>query len=152
MLKIDLSDIADITRSISEYEMLTNSFTQRGTKEEKELLTDFWNKKVVKRETSTWMTSHEYEQWKEINFHVVAQTWGNTSCGWQGIGGAAMTKAYTVIIENGWSGLVCVFYFGKLAYMCEMDDKYKVYVEKGFRGLPGHGDCHEKLTVLYKSK
>ena len=153
MLKIELSDIADITKSISEYEQLPNSFTQRGrSEEETEKLTKFWNEKIVKRDVSTWMTSEEYNYWKEINFHVIKQTWGNTSGGWQTIGGSAMMPAYTVIIENVWFGFACVYYNGKLAYICVMDEKYKEYMAKEYRGLPGCSNCTERLDVLYKSR
>ena len=151
-LRIELSDMADLMKSISEYEYLANSFTQLSSGEGRETLVKFWNEKIVKRETSTYMTEDEYRQWREINFHVVRQIWGNTSGGWQGIGGSAMTSAYTVIIENNWYGLACIYYNGKLAYICEMDEKYIDYMSKQYRGLPGHGDCREKLTVLYKSR
>ena len=152
MLKVELSDMSDLMRSISEYEYLPNGFTQMGDKESREVMTKFWNEKVVKREDSTWMTQEEYKYWKEINFHMIKQTWGNTSGGWQGIGGSAMTSAYTVIIENDWYGFACIYYNGKLAYICETDEKYTNYMRKNYRALPGHGDCREKLTVIYKSR
>ena len=152
MLNVELSDMADLMRSISEYEYLANTFPQLTSGDDRERLVKFWNEKVVKRETSTQMTREEYNYWKEINFHMVKQTWGNTSGGWQGIGGSAMTSAYTVIIENDWYGFACIYYNGKLAYICEMDEKYTDYMSKEYRRLPGHGDCREKLTVLYKSR
>ena len=150
MLNIELSDMSDLMKSISDYEYLANRFTMMGGVEDRESLKKFWNEKVVKRETPTHMTQEEYKYWKEINFHMIKQTWGNTSGGWQGIGGSAMTSSYTVIIENGWYGFACIFYNGELAYICEMDEKYTNYMSKEYRGLPGHGNCREKLTVLYK--
>jgi hypothetical protein len=63
-----------------------------------------------------------------------------------------MTPAYTLIIENGWYGFACIYYSGKLAYICEMDDKYTDYKVKGYRGLPGCRDSSEKLTVLFKGR
>jgi hypothetical protein len=152
MLNIELSDMSDLMRSISEYEYLANTFPQLTSGDDRERLVKFWNEKIVKRETSTQMTQEEYRYWKEINSHMIKQTWGNTSGGWQGIGGSAMTSTYTVIIENVWYGLVCIYYNGKLAYICEMDEKYNNYMRKNYRGLPGHGDCREKLTVLYTSR
>jgi hypothetical protein len=150
MLKIELSDMADVMKCISEYERLANSFTQRGSKEDKELMIKFWNEKVVKRETKTWITPQEFDYWKDIDFHVVKQEWGNTAGGWGGIGGASMTSQYTVIIENYWFGFVCVYYHGKLAYICEMDSKYQEYMVKGYGSLPGIEDCRKNLTVIYK--
>jgi hypothetical protein len=152
MLKVEMSDMADLMKSITDYEYMANTFTQLTSAEEREPLQKFWNEKIVKRDKDTWMKPEEYKYWREINFHVIKQTWGNTSGGWQGIGGSAMTNRYTVIIENQWFGFSCIYYGGKLAYICEMDDKYKVYVEKGYRGLPGCSSCRKDLTVIYKSK
>jgi hypothetical protein len=151
-LKIELEDISHITGSISDYQYLPNIFTQLTSGEEREGLVKFWNEKVVKREKDTWLNRQEINFWHEINLHVVKQTWGNTSGGWQGIGGSAMTSTYTVIIENDWYDFACIYYNGKLAYVCEMDDKYKEHVTNGYRTLPGCGSCREKLTVLYKSR
>lgn len=149
---IDMEEIAHMMNSIVHYEGLPNYFTQLGIGETSEGLEKYWNTNIVKRETSTWMTQSEYEQWKEINLHLVSQMWGNTSCGWEGIGGSMMSNAYTLILENKWYDLVFIYYRGKLAYICENDDKYKSFKEKDFRGLPGYNGCLEKLTVIYRNK
>lgn len=46
---------------------------------------------------------------------MFAQTWGSTSLGFGGIGGAAMTPAYTVVIR-GPGGDFAVYWNGRLAY------------------------------------
>lgn len=150
MVSIDIEEISNITRAISEYEYLPNTFQYLGSKEQNERLKEFWNKNIVKRETSTYLTESEYKYWKEINLHVVHQTWGNTSGGWEGIGGSAMTKTYTVVIENGWFGFACIYYGGQLAYICEMDDKYQQLISKGYSYLPGLHPYKEDLTIIYK--
>jgi hypothetical protein len=150
MLKIDLSEISDVMRSITDYNILFQRFTNLCRDEQKDVLIRFWNEKIVKREVSTWMAREEIILWNEIDFHVVKQEWGNTSGGWGGIGGAAMTSQYTVIIENYWFGFVCVYYQGKLAYICEMDSKYQEYMGKGYGSLPGIEDCRKKLTIIYE--
>jgi hypothetical protein len=152
MLKVEMSDMANVMNSISHYEGLSTYFPNLASGEEGEILTRFWNEKIVKREEKTWLTESEFRYWCDINFHVIKQTWGNTAGGWQGIGGSAMTPAYTLIIENGWYGFACIYYSGKLAYICEMDDKYTDYKVKGYRGLPGCRDSSEKLTVLFKGR
>ena len=149
-VQIDIQEISYITSAIADYEQLPNIFQQMGNREQNKRLTEFWNEKIVKREKSTYFTENEYREWKEIELHVVPQTWGNTSGGWQGIGGAAMTKAYTVIIESLWFGFACVYYNGKLAYICEMDDKYFELIKKSYNRLPGVNPHEEKLTILYK--
>ena len=46
---------------------------------------------------------------------MFAETWGSTALGFGGIGGAAMTPAYTVIIE-GPSADLAVYWAGRMAY------------------------------------
>ena len=150
LVNIDIQELSHITQAIAEYEYLPNVFQQLGSREQNEKLKDFWNKNIVKRETSTHFTGNEYGQWKEINLHVIPQTWGNTSGGWQGIGGSAMTKRYTVIIENHFYGFSCVYYNGELAYICEIDDLYKEHMATGYRTMPGMSPYKESLTIIYK--
>lgn len=150
LVNIDIQELSHITLSVANYEYLPNIFQQLGSKEQNEKLKEFWNTNIVKRETSTHFTGSEYQQWKEINLHVVPQTWGNTSGGWQGIGGSAMTKRYTVIIENHFYGFSCVYYSGELAYICEIDDMYKEHMATGYRTLPGMRPYKEGLNIIYK--
>jgi predicted phage tail protein len=147
--KIGMKEMASAMNAVTHWESLSGYFTQLKTGEDKNKLVEFWNTNVVKRDTSTYMTQAEYDQWCEINLHIVSQMWGNTSGGWETIGGSAMTSAYTTIIENNFYGLAAVFYNGQLAYICQIDDKWKVYSE-GFRFLPGMSDCSRKLTIIYK--
>ncbi len=44
------------------------------------------------------------------------QTWGSTSMGFGGMGGAAMTPAYTTLIE-GPAGDIAVYWAGRFAYL-----------------------------------
>lgn len=46
------------------------------------------------------------------------QTWGSTALGFGGIGGQAITDAYTVIVD-GPQGDACVYFAGRLAYHIE---------------------------------
>lgn len=45
---------------------------------------------------------------------MFSQTWGSTALGFGGIGGAAMTDAYTVIIRH--NNEFCVYFSGRFAY------------------------------------
>lgn len=47
------------------------------------------------------------------------QMWGSTSLGFGGIGGAAMTSAYTVVIE-GPQSTVAVYFGGRYAYQVDL--------------------------------
>ncbi len=151
-ISVDMEEMASIMNSIVHYEGLPSYFSQLGMGETSDGLEKYWNTNIVKRETSTWMTQSEHEQWKEINLHLVSQVWGNTSCGWEGMGGSMMSNSYTLILENKWYNLVFIYYRGKLAYICENDEKYQSIKQKDFRGLPGYNGCLDKLTVIYRNK
>lgn len=53
----------------------------------------------------------------EFLMYVFPQTWGSTALGFEGIGGQAITSAYTTVVIDelfGWSG---VFFGERLAYV-----------------------------------
>ena len=54
----------------------------------------------------------------ELEIVMFSQTWGSTALGYGGIGGAAMTPAYTVIVSH--YNRSCVYFgYGRLAYMLD---------------------------------
>ena len=142
MNNIGLKEIANIASVVSHYEGVINYFTQLGSGEASEKLVAYWESKNL--------ANFDSRYWSDIDLHVVAQGWGNTSGGWQTIGGAAMVRRHTVIIENRWTGLSFIYYEGELAYVCEMCDIYRHdYQATGYKGLPGSRDCKKLLRVLY---
>lgn len=44
------------------------------------------------------------------------QTWGSTALGFGGVGGQAITTAYTIVLENGLDGQHAVYFGGRFAY------------------------------------
>jgi hypothetical protein len=48
---------------------------------------------------------------------VFSEWWGSTALGFPGMGGDAMTKAYTTVIEEENSGWYGVFFGDRLAYL-----------------------------------
>lgn len=57
---------------------------------------------------------------------VFLQFWGSTALGFGGIGGAAVTSAYTTVIENNKLGYVGVFFGERLAYIIyQPNDKFR---------------------------
>lgn len=44
------------------------------------------------------------------------QMWGSTALGFGGLGGAAMTNAYTVILQSAWQQGYCVYFGSRFAY------------------------------------
>ena len=47
------------------------------------------------------------------------QLWGSTALGFGGVGGAAMTNAYTIVIQSEQGFGYCVYFNGRLAYRIE---------------------------------
>ena len=105
-----------------------------------------------------WVAKHEVNvhtpvfgmNWKNPDVHHITQVWSNTSGGWQGIGGSAMTRNYTTVIINNHYYLAAVFYGGRLAYLAEVDEKFRALGD--LQKLPGIQDCEASLTVLYTTK
>lgn len=52
------------------------------------------------------------------DIHVFSQVWGSTALGFGGVGGQAMTNAWTVVV-GGPTGDFCVYFAGRLAYHIE---------------------------------
>ena len=58
----------------------------------------------------------------EYDLTVVAmfpQVWGSTALGFGGVGGQAITAAYTIVIESGHGYGYCVYFSGRFAYRIE---------------------------------
>lgn len=62
----------------------------------------------------TWRRPHEHE----IEVVMFPQTWGSTALGFGGMGGSAVTQAYTVTVF-GPKGEVAVYFGGRFAYLIE---------------------------------
>ena len=105
------------------------------------------NYTLIKPEYAEIFKKIRYDDWLSYNFHNINQIWGNTSRGWQTIGGSAMSSGFTVIIEHNQSNSAWIFYNGKLAYICEMDEKYEKY-EGNLNKLPGKNSAFTELTLI----
>jgi hypothetical protein len=49
-------------------------------------------------------------------YSMFPQSWSSTALGFGGIGGQAITPAYTVIVESDHTGEYCVYFGGRFAY------------------------------------
>ncbi len=52
-------------------------------------------------------------------FAMFTQTWGSTALGFGGIGGQAITSAYTIVLESEQGMGFCVYFGGRFAYRVE---------------------------------
>lgn len=49
-------------------------------------------------------------------FAMFTQTWSSTALGFGGIGGQAITSAYTIVLESEYGEGFCVYFGGRFAY------------------------------------
>lgn len=49
-------------------------------------------------------------------YAMFPQTWGSTALGFGGIGGQAITPAYTIIVHSHYTGKFCIYFGGRFAY------------------------------------
>lgn len=70
----------------------------------------FWN--AIKDE----LDENEKKYYPEFEMLMFKQTWGSTALGFGGIGGCAMTSAYTTVVLDNYTGWCGVFFGEVLAY------------------------------------
>lgn len=52
-------------------------------------------------------------------YAMFSQTWSSTALGFGGIGGQAITQAYTTVVRSDYTGEVCVYFGSRFAYKIE---------------------------------
>jgi hypothetical protein len=66
------------------------------------------------------ITKHAKHRSSDLIVHAMfPQSWSSTALGFGGLGGQAITPAYTVIIESGHGMGYCVYFGGRFAYRIE---------------------------------
>ena len=86
----------------------------------------FWNE--IKEELS----EEEKKYYPEFEMTMFLQTWGDTSLGFGGIGGQAITSAYTTVVRDIYSGWCGVFFGERLAYKIKNpNEKFNEDVRNG---------------------
>lgn len=67
------------------------------------------------------VANKDYEFYKkhgcDPHIRVFPQVWGSTALGFGGVGGQAMTSAYTTVVEDIESGYYGVFFGTRMAYI-----------------------------------
>lgn len=74
-------------------------------------------KKGIPREEGKIETRRPFEH--EMSVIMFPQSWGSTALGFGGMGGSAITDAYTVIVRHPNRREVCVYFNGEFAYRIE---------------------------------
>lgn len=84
----------------------------------------------------------------EVDVTLFNQTWGSTALGYDGIGGAAMTDAYTVVVQ--FQGIYCVYFgCGRLAYRIDprklTSEGYELFCKDlDTRNMPGQHEMRKR--------
>ena len=143
--QIDIQEISNITAAIAHHQGLISYITQLDPKQ-RDKLVEFYQS-ILDKYKIKHISNVVLPDWMNINLHVISQMWGSTSCGWGGMGGAAMTSSYTTVLENPNFGIISVYYSGRLAYIAKMDDKLKEYPD--YKHLPGIPEVKKLLTTIY---
>ncbi len=152
VLSFDLKESAQLLTAVSHYMELCNDIKGLDPKQ-KEKLEELQERIVRHSKDKRYVDHNVWKYWRDIRIHYVGQMWGNTSGGWEGIGGCAMSSYYTCVIENSWIGAAFIYYNGKLAYIADMNDKwYELIKEKSYSKLPGLSTCSKVLDVFYLNK
>lgn len=92
-----------------------------------------------------------YTNTSNIDFRMFTQVWGNTSGGFQGMGGSAMTKQSTIVLiphvnREGYDKIACVFFGGQFAYKVAVTPEFMDDLSK-FQ-IAGCHDAMLKYRVL----
>ncbi len=148
---IDLNNCSQLMMCISNYLDLHSYFPQLDPSQ-RESLNELLDRVLKFSKDKKYLDFISNEYWKDIDLHMVSQSWGNTSAGGQTIGGAAMTSSYTTIIHNKWFGCIFVYYGTELAYIADCTDiETKSIIDKGYQFLPGLLGL-KKLKISYSKQ
>jgi hypothetical protein len=95
-------------------------YKNRNWEEWKKLSKEEQNERILDHreyEGNLSVTMHRFLNNEEITVaYMFPQTWGSTALGFGGIGGAAMTTAYTIIVQNDQTDQYAVYFGGRHAY------------------------------------
>jgi len=145
--EIEMQELAQIVAALSHQKKLCSYFGQMDKTQP--AVKEFYEN-LLKQAKITYANEHFFHEWSSIDLHVVNQLWGSTACGWGGMGGAAMTNAFTTVLENKNMKMSFVYWNGKLAYVVQIDEKYTEFVTKRGYHFPQLSRVSEILTVIYK--
>lgn len=146
-----VKNISDITATIAHYDGLCSYISQLDPSQEG--CKTIYERLVSHSKDGKYADHNSYEVWSNVDFHMIDQLWGSTAGGWGGIGGAAMSNYFTIVIENKPLSISCIYYGGKLAYILDMEKNYSKFISNGYNHLPGISSIKSKgLTPLYVSK
>jgi hypothetical protein len=82
----------------------------------------------------------------EVEVVMFPQMWGSTALGFGGIGGAAMTSAYTTIVFGPNRTSVCVYFGTRLAYAIDDNIPAEFFEDMKNQRMPSVADAIKKYN------
>ena len=143
--KFDIQSIANFMVALNSYRELANHLPQIDPSQ-KEALDSIWTQEG-KFEGKYW-ESPVLKHWEEIDIHITQQMWGSTSCGWGGMGGAAMTSTYNYVIHQKYTDLLYVYWHGKLAYIVKRSEIADL---SRLPGIGGYTQRERNVKFVFKN-
>jgi hypothetical protein len=81
---------------------------------------------------------------EEVEIVMFPQMWSSTALGFGGMGGAAMTPAYTVVVFGQYKQSACVYFGGRLAYTIDKDIPKEFWEDVKNQRMPSVADAITK--------
>ena len=83
---------------------------------------------------------------RDCEVELFLQTWSSTALGFEGVGGQAITSAYTVIVFCPLAGASAVYFAGRLAYLVP---SHTPYAQRFAADIVGHEllSCREAVKA-----
>lgn len=91
-------------------------------------------RQVLDKEAGTPKKRRPYAD--EVEVVMFPQMWGSTALGFGGMGGAAMTKAYTTVVFGNSNQSVCVYFGTRLAYAIDKDIPSEFWADLKNHNMP----------------
>jgi hypothetical protein len=87
-----------------------------------------------------------FDDLEHLSLRSWPQTWSDTSLGFGGIAGQAISTAQTILLEDEEKGIAHVYHGGRYAYTCKCDEGYREHL-LGQR-FPGKREPKKKLKEI----
>lgn len=97
---------------------------------------------------------HHYVE--QCTVHCQQQMWSDTSMGWGGMAGQAISHCPVISIICERVRVAIVYISNRYAYACEADDKFYELMKRGrlpgWSGLPETGESSNGITIIHKAQ
>lgn len=91
---------------------------------------------------------HRRPSTRDVEITMFAESWGSTALGYGGMGGSAITPAYTVIVECGQVSEACVYWgCGRLGVKLDLTDRDQSRALREAKSIQSTYDLKKSVTA-----